>query len=116
MEFYLNSELVVYGRTEDGEDYTGERYFVVAEAADGSRLAHRHTFAGCDAGFDEEHGIPYFRDIRDEAVEAGERLVARIRAAGGIQDRAQWSPIDPVYGSVAFMETNEFGGDGAPLR
>jgi hypothetical protein len=111
MEFFLFSELVVYGRTEDGEEYTGERYFVVAQDEYGTRLAHHHTFPGCEVSFHPEEGFPIFRDVREKAVDAGERLVNRIVAAGGIRDRAQWSPIPPAYGSHAFMETNAYGGD-----
>lgn len=95
----LDSELYRAGRTEDGEEFIAERFFVSVTFADGSRYAHGLMLAGAECHVDPEEGIVYFEDIRPAARAKLERLIARIQAVGTI-DLAHWDEITPVYGSA----------------
>lgn len=99
----VRSDLYAAGRTEDGEVYIAESFFVVVTAPDGSRFQHAHSFPGCKAGYTPEEGIPYFQDVRAKAEAACERLVEQIKERGYI-DLDKWIEITAVYGSDAWSE------------
>lgn len=106
------SDLYQAGVTADGEIYTAERFGVLAEASDGRRWAHNHTFRGVNLDYCEETGEPIFNDVSAKASECADRLAARIAAhveAGGTLDFHNWHEVDPVYGSPAFQALDNAG-------
>lgn len=77
---------------EDEEQHPRELsiYYVVAEAADGSRLQHEFGFSS---------------DNREFPVRSAELLLERVQAAHANNvplDLASWSAIQPCYGSEAY--------------
>jgi len=112
LQVSVTSDLYVAGRTEDGDAYTAEAYFVMAEAEDGSRLFHSVAFRGCEARWDAEEGFAYFRDIREETRGRAQALADRISvhlAAGGRLCEDHWVEGDPAYGSEAFQAKDRVG-------
>jgi hypothetical protein len=106
------SDLYKVGITEDGADAISERYFVQLEAADGRRWIHAASFDGSEVKYDEEEGITYFPDNREEANEKAEKLATKVRAhleAGGVIDFAHWREDRPRYGSDAYQELDVTG-------
>lgn len=101
-QFQVVSDLYLAGRTEDGEDFTAEVYYVVAEDERGNRWAHVSRFAGAEASRDED-GFWHFADVREASVAEANRLCARIEAAGGVINHAHWSSMRPAYGSAAYV-------------
>jgi hypothetical protein len=105
-------DLYKVGITEDGEDAISNRYFVMLQAPDGSRWNHKVRFDGCKAGYDDEHGIPYFEDLCEVASANAEKLAATIRDhlnAGGEIDFFDWIEDHPAYGSEAYQKLDSFG-------
>lgn len=104
MEFYVRTDLYEAGRTEDGEQYTAECYYIVAEAADGARWRDTFTYFGCEVLTDDE-GFQHFRDVRDMMKE---RIAARLLRlefqlnVAGTQFMRDWSEMPAAYGSAAF--------------
>lgn len=99
------SDIYCAGRTEDGDEYTAEAFFVLFEDAAGRRWRHHLTFAGCVAGCDDE-GFPTFADIRDEAKAKAKRLADRINRhlrTGGSLNAVCWEETFPAYGSAAYQ-------------
>lgn len=85
MHFFVRDYLVANGYSEDGEQLTKLVYFVVAEADNGARIAHRYSF--------------------DNEADA-EKLCKRIRYAFGYGrplNLDHWDEIDPAYGSEAYQ-------------
>ncbi len=101
VSFEIASDLYVAGRTEDGQDYTAEVYFITATNARGDRWRHETTFPGCARENDEE-GYTHFADIRAQAMEKAKTLIARMEARGTI-NLQHWSEDRPVYGSNAYV-------------
>ncbi len=110
---YVDCDFYNAGMTEDGEDFVAESYFVVVQRLDGHRLAHAKVFLGCEAGIiddDDEgqfNGLPYFGDVRKEAKEAADNLVARIMEVGTI-DTDHWFVAEPSYGAEAYCSKYGF--------
>jgi hypothetical protein len=105
--FDIHSDLYVAGKTEDGQDYTAEVYFVFAEDEHGNRWRHHASFAGCKAVQGEcewDGAFTSFEDIRPEAKAKAERLLKRIHAAGGRINQKYWSEDRPAYGSKAYQD------------
>lgn len=99
------SDIYLAGRTEDGDDYTAEAFFVLIEDQSGCRWRHHLSFAGCAVGHDPD-GFTTFADIRAEAQAKADRLADRVRrhlAAGGDVDLAHWEEDFPAYGSQAYQ-------------
>jgi hypothetical protein len=116
--FGITSYLHKFGTTEDGEDFVGEVYFIVAELEDGTRYSHFATFPGATAEVDEEHGIPYFPDRREEAMAEAENLLGRIEAELGESIKRHgadclnpdyWTEVAPAYGSRAYIDLDMEG-------
>ncbi len=101
VSFEIASDLYVAGRTEDGQDYTAEVYFITATNARGDRWRHETTFPGCAPENDEE-GYTHFADIRAQAMEQVKALLARMEARGTI-NLQHWREDRPVYGSNAYV-------------
>lgn len=101
-QFQVVSDLYLAGRTEDGEDFTAEVYYVVAEDERGNRWAHVSRFAGAEASRDED-GYWHFADVREASVAEANRLCARIEAAGSPLNFDHWFGMSPAYGSAAYM-------------
>lgn len=96
---YVTSDLYVAGKTEEGEEFVAERFFVAAEFDNGMRFAHNHSFPGCKV---EECGEgTAFLDIRAEAEAAANALRDRVNAVGKMNG-AYWTEIEPVYGSLTY--------------
>ena len=102
---YVSSDLYRAGTDEDGEAYIAEYYFVMAEAKDGRRWVHQHTFNGAEFyEHDDDHGYSYgYRDIREEAEAKAEALLAKVKKAGVI-DLTYWKSTYSAYGSSAYSE------------
>lgn len=98
---YVTSDLYVAGKTEDGYDFTAERFYVAAEFDNGMRFAHNHSFLGCKVVAYEE-GVG-FEDVRVEAEAAANVLCDRINAVG-VMNGAYWHEIEPVYGSAMYEQ------------
>ncbi len=88
--------------TEDGETYTAECYYVVIEK-DGVRFAHDKIFFGCETSIDEEYGVIFFKDTRDQALSDVNKLQRKIRNSNKI-NRDHWIEIEPSYGSEAYCK------------
>lgn len=114
MDIFVSSDVYSVGYGEDGEKHS-EVFYVVAEADNGSRWAHMVSFQGARkvAVDDPEFPMPfYFKDIREEAKAAAEKLAERVRAhlaAGGKLDASRWGSIDPRYGSDAYASLDSGG-------
>lgn len=104
------SDLYEAGRTEDGEQYTAELYYVIVEFMNGARMRHKSSFPGCEAisSWDEEdYGMVFFKDIRAEAIAKAERLADQVRLAleqGRSLDYKYWNDAEPVYGSRVYLD------------
>jgi hypothetical protein len=106
-EFGITSYLHKFGTTEDGEDFIAEVLFIVAESRDGSRFSHFATFPCTEEMFDEEEGLPYFPDMREEARSKAEALLTRIHESGVTFETLNpeyWTEIAPAYGSKAYVD------------
>lgn len=103
----IAADLAVFGRTEDGDQYTGEVYYIIATDAKGRRMAYNQSFPGCvkESWEDEESGDSgiYFDDIRIEAMEDATALMSSLSAGGLTQlSDADWHETHAVYGSAAY--------------
>lgn len=106
MRIVTASEIYEAGKTEDGEAFFAEVYFVRAEADNGACLRHQAAFRGAIRRHDADEGVVWFADVRREARAKAERLAQRVRdhlAAGGSLDLAHWDEDFPVYGSEAYQ-------------
>lgn len=108
LDFYVVSILVKFGITEDGEDYIGESYYVMAEDKDGNRWNHHHSFPGVKV-VDHEDGR-WFEDTRIPAEAAALALMNRIKASGitSVDGRPYWSSDRPAYGSKAYQAYGQY--------
>jgi hypothetical protein len=105
--FSVAADLYLAGRTEDGEDFTAELYYIVAEDERGNRWRHAVNFPGADAQRDDD-GCWHFGDVREAAQARAERLLARIERSGCQADNANWREMRPAYGSPAYVEYGQF--------
>lgn len=96
---YVTSDLYVAGKTEEGEDFIAERFYVAAEFDNGMRFAHNHNFDGCKVEAHDE-GMAFI-DVRNEAEAAANALRDRVNAAGKIHGE-YWHDMEPGYGSPAY--------------
>jgi hypothetical protein len=106
----VTSDLYLAGKTEDGQDYTAERYFVQVEFSNGERLRHTTFFNGCNPVQDDQEGYWHFGDVREEARAAADKLAERVNAGiqGGVAlNMAYWDEARPVYGSPAYSEADQ---------
>lgn len=104
LEIMIGSDLFKAGVTEDGEDYIGERFYVMVEAPNGQRWVHLVKFDSTKAvdGGEDCDGMVFFPDQMQEAKDAIQILCDRVTAhikAGGKLDPAMWVECDPRYGS-----------------
>ena len=100
------SDLYQAGYSCDGHPFIAEQFYVVIENDAGRRFRHNAIFKGTQQVVCEETGDAYFPDMREEATEKAERLVARINAAiqvGVELNNACWFEVDPAYGSEEFI-------------
>lgn len=101
MQFHLALKVVTVGHNPEMADISNPRgeirreaYTVIAEAANGRRWEHDHTFVSS-------------RHNDDDCGERAEALRGRIAlayAAGRKLDQNRWREIDPCYGSEAYVE------------
>lgn len=105
----VGSDLYCAGRTEDGEEYIAEVFYVCVEFTNGVRMRHNQTFRSVERTQetdDEGYGMVFFKDLRVEAEAKAQRLADRVKAAleeGRVLDAAYWNEMDPVYGSPAYL-------------
>lgn len=100
------SDLFDAGRTNDGERFAAEVYYVVVENNAGRRWASYDRFYGARRVVDDEEGWVGFEDLREEASAAAEALAAatkKVLAAGGKLSYEDFHQIDPAYGSRAYI-------------
>lgn len=105
LDFYVASVLVKFGITEDGEDYIGESYHVIAQDDAGNRWAHDYDFPGVKVHYDYKYSQHYFEDTRIEAESSALALMERIKASGidSVDGRDHWRSDRPAYGSKAYQ-------------
>lgn len=105
LQFDIQTDLYLAGRTEDGQEYHAESYYVTATDDEGYVFAHDQVFHGCRTGKDDE-GWPWFEDVREEAKAGATRLLERIRAAGvdKVDGREHWTLQRASYGSKAYED------------
>ena len=99
------SDLFDAGRTNDGERFAAEVYYVVIENGAGRRWASYDRFRGARRVVDEE-GWVGFDDLREEASAAAEALASatrRVLESGGKLSYEDFHQIDPAYGSRAYI-------------
>jgi hypothetical protein len=106
-DFEICSDLYLAGRTEDGQDYTAEVYFIAATDARGNRWRHAVVFPGCETSVDDYEGYTHFRDVREQAQADAAKLLALIEARGTI-NLEYWRSDRPVYGSRAYVEYGQY--------
>ncbi len=100
------SDLYEAGRTEDGEMFVAEVYFVQLEQVDGRRWRHESFARGATREVDPETGWEYFGDVREEARAKMTRLADRVNAAlesGGSVNWNLWYEVEPAYGSPVYQ-------------
>jgi hypothetical protein len=111
-EVGVTSDLYKVGITEEGSDAISERFFVMLEAPDGRRWNHLRYFNGSTPMYDEEDGLPFFPDNREEAKASADALAAKVLAhlkSGGSVDFSHWSEDRPRYGSEAYQVLDQVG-------
>ena len=101
LEFFYASDLKSFGRTEDGEDFIGEVYRVIAQDARGNHWAHNSQFPSV-VRFENEWCVG-FKDVKSQAIAACERLLVRIKKSDTL-NMMWWSESRPAYGSEAYLE------------
>ena len=106
-QVYFASDLKDYGRTDDGQQFIGEVFFVGVENDRGDRWRLDRMFDGVRVEYDDESGCNYFLDTRPWARAICERLVAAIVRKGEI-DLAHWVQSAPAYGSRAYEEYGQY--------
>lgn len=106
-EVGVTSDLFNAGYRDDGQPFIAERFFVeLVNVNTGRRWRHNLAINGAEQHFCEETGEPHFSDVREQAQQRLERLVARIQERleqGGRLDADQWYEVDPVYGSDEYV-------------
>lgn len=107
LTFSVASDVYEAGRTEDGQPYTAELYYVMAEDGGGNRWGHIADFRGCIVICDSE-GIARFEDVRTNARSRATTLLNKIVADGGKLDMMRWNIIRPVYGSIAYQQYGSY--------
>jgi hypothetical protein len=99
------------GRTEDGEIFTADRYFVSVSNDYGLRFRHNVFFNSVERQVvSEDDNWIHFEDKREAARGRAERLAARVNNAlenGYVLDPAHWYEDAPVYGSDAYINSGE---------
>lgn len=109
--FAVRSDVVILGRHwEDNAPIFGEAFFVIAEAANGTRYRHFHSFISHERVRDthpEAESEFWFRPRHEKAKAAAKRFLARVQARK-IIDMEHWVEIEAMYGSDAYVEQ---GGD-----
>ena len=107
----VDSDVYSAGRTEDGEIFTAERYFVSVSNEYGLRFRHNVFFNGAERQVaSEEHNWIHFADVREEAKARAQRLADRVNLAlenRYVLDSACWIEDAPVYGSDAYINSGE---------
>ena len=99
------SDLFDAGRTNDGERFAAEVYYVGVENGAGRRWASYDRFYGARRVVDDE-GWVGFDDLREEASAAAEALASatrRVLESGGKLSVEDWYQVDPAYGSKAYQ-------------
>jgi hypothetical protein len=114
MEIFVRDDVVHIGVDECGTPVEALSYYLVAEAADGSRWAHFKAWANVTREYDEAGGEHYFaRDWDGVGAAAAEALRVKVAAhvaAGGTLDLdVAWAEIDPAYGSAAYQGLDAVG-------
>jgi hypothetical protein len=101
------SDVYEAGRTDDGQSYTAELFYVMAEDGDGNRWRHAVDFHGCNISYDSE-GLPHFEDVRANANIRAATLLNKLIVDGGKLDMMRWNAIRPVYGSSAYQQYGSY--------
>jgi hypothetical protein len=99
------SDLFDAGRTNDGDRFAAEVYYVVVENGAGRRWASYDRSYGARRVVDDE-GWVGFDDLREKAFAAAEALATateKVLAAGGKLSYEDFHQIDPAYGSRAYI-------------
>lgn len=109
MYISYRSDLYIAGRTEDGDEITGQAFYAYVELADGTRYAHNKSF--CDTAWEDyDFGdldmgdCPagcYQRDDGEAEAQCA-ALVETIKAAGKI-NVTHWNLVEAAYGSDAYL-------------
>ena len=105
MNIGVASEIYDAGLTEDGEQFTAERYFIAREEPDGSRYIYNGpTYAGCVRH--ECEGAIWFEDVREAAAAKASAKATELRLKDF--DESEWYECEPAYGSTAYCRMSGF--------
>ena len=117
MDIYERGEMHSFGKTEDGEDFTGNVIKIIAESPNGSRWEYKEAFPTiepCEVDMvdgEEFYGTRTdFVDISDEAHAKAERVISDIKeslAAGQSLNMDDWHEIAPAYGSHSHAQMGD---------
>lgn len=107
MIFAIRDDLIQLGRDpEDGEPVFARSLYVVAEASDGRRWAHNYSVLDRKQVIDEEWGTVWVNRPAGDAEREADAVLRQVEAAyasGRNPSRANWTEIDPAYGSDAYQ-------------
>ena len=117
MDIYDRGEMHSFGKTEDGEDYTGNVVKIIAESTNGSRWEYKEAFPTiepCEVDMVED-GVfcgtrTDFIDISDEVDAKVQKTISDIKetlAAGQSLNMDEWHEISPSYGSNAHAQVGD---------
>lgn len=101
IKLFVNSDLIYAATTIDGPK-TGEILSIILEKPDGSRFAHPTNFQAFDVICDERTDYETLVVARPEAQAEADAALGQIAREGRI-DLAQWTEIQPAYGSEAYV-------------
>jgi hypothetical protein len=104
LDICVVSDLKEYGRTEDGEMFIGEQFFIQAEDKHGNRWRWWQARDGVRVEEDVD-GIS-FHDVRLDATVRLDNYIARFKELGRIKMN-YWDSVSPAYGSDAWIEYGE---------
>ena len=103
----LRDDLFGLRHPEDGSEFAASVFYVVATGPDGRRYAHERRFESAHVVITDDYmGIASYRS---EALAKAERFYERVLSAqrAGLwegPENTHWHEIDPVYGSVAYVQ------------
>ena len=101
----IASDLDQAGRSDDGQPFLAECYYILATDERGNRWRWYDTFHGARLEYDEE-GCSHFADTREQAKAEVSVLLARMHAHGvhlrTAPGKIGWEPTRPAYGSPAY--------------
>lgn len=95
-----------FGVTEDGEDFIGEVFYIVATDADGYRFTHELRFSTVYS-VEPEHEDDYGFRSDTGAKNSAELFASLLPKTFDPDDSACWEESRPCYGSPAYIKSGQ---------